>query len=82
MKLGDIVAVNHGTYGRTEGLVIGSHVDYAVSPTSPLHARNVLTYCRADKSSRSSSSPEKSTMLGASSLSPNALASILSAVVH
>ncbi|KAF9498637.1 hypothetical protein BDN71DRAFT_1587310 [Pleurotus eryngii] len=27
--LGDIVAVNHGTYGRTEGLVIGSHVDYA-----------------------------------------------------
>ncbi|KAJ8518885.1 hypothetical protein ONZ45_g4113 [Pleurotus djamor] len=27
--LGDIVAVNHGSYGRTEGLVIGTHVDYA-----------------------------------------------------
>ncbi|EIN11056.1 hypothetical protein PUNSTDRAFT_101043 [Punctularia strigosozonata HHB-11173 SS5] len=26
---GDIVAVNHGAYGRTEGLVVGSHVDYA-----------------------------------------------------
>lgn len=28
---GDIVAVNHGVYGRKEGLVVGSHVDYAVS---------------------------------------------------
>lgn len=27
---GDIVTVNHGAYGRREGLVIGSHVDYAV----------------------------------------------------
>jgi len=27
--LGDIVTVNHGNYGRREGLVIGSHVDYA-----------------------------------------------------
>ncbi|TFY83112.1 hypothetical protein EWM64_g899 [Hericium alpestre] len=26
---GDIVAVNHGAYGRKEGLVIGSHIDYA-----------------------------------------------------
>ncbi|KAH9948772.1 hypothetical protein B0H21DRAFT_820705 [Amylocystis lapponica] len=26
---GDIVAVQHGQYGRKEGLVIGSHVDYA-----------------------------------------------------
>ncbi|KIP06163.1 hypothetical protein PHLGIDRAFT_19521 [Phlebiopsis gigantea 11061_1 CR5-6] len=26
---GDIVAVNHGIYGRKEGLVVGSHVDYA-----------------------------------------------------
>jgi len=26
---GDIVAVNHGPYGRKEGLVIGSSVDYA-----------------------------------------------------
>ncbi|KAH9482232.1 hypothetical protein JR316_0004330 [Psilocybe cubensis] len=26
---GDIVAVRHGTKGRTEGLVIGSHFDYA-----------------------------------------------------
>ncbi|KAL0949214.1 hypothetical protein HGRIS_009294 [Hohenbuehelia grisea] len=25
---GDMVTVNHGLYGRTEGLVIGSHVDY------------------------------------------------------
>ncbi|KAI0692554.1 hypothetical protein BC835DRAFT_1356742 [Cytidiella melzeri] len=24
---GDIVAVQHGQYGRTEGLVVGSHVD-------------------------------------------------------
>lgn len=28
---GDIVAVRHGMYGRKEGLVIGSHIDYAVS---------------------------------------------------
>jgi len=26
---GDIVAVNHGVNGRREGLVIGSHWDYA-----------------------------------------------------
>ncbi|KAH8982430.1 hypothetical protein EDB86DRAFT_3074207 [Lactarius hatsudake] len=26
---GDIVTVNHGAYGRREGLVIGSHIDYA-----------------------------------------------------
>ncbi|KAJ3478470.1 hypothetical protein NLI96_g9735 [Meripilus lineatus] len=26
---GDIVSVNHGTYGRREGLVVGSHTDYA-----------------------------------------------------
>jgi len=26
---GDIVSVNHGAYGRREGLVIGSHIDYA-----------------------------------------------------
>ncbi|KAL6307146.1 hypothetical protein BKA93DRAFT_823610 [Sparassis latifolia] len=26
---GDIVAVQHGQYGRKEGLVIGSHIDYA-----------------------------------------------------
>jgi len=26
---GDIVAVRHGAYGRREGLVIGSHIDYA-----------------------------------------------------
>ncbi|KAF8165846.1 hypothetical protein B0H34DRAFT_253397 [Crassisporium funariophilum] len=26
---GDIVAVRHGIYGRQEGLVIGSHIDYA-----------------------------------------------------
>jgi len=26
---GDIVAVNHGTLGRKEGLVVGSHIDYA-----------------------------------------------------
>ena len=26
---GDIVAVQHGNYGRTEGLVVGSHIDYA-----------------------------------------------------
>ncbi|KAF9266142.1 hypothetical protein L218DRAFT_956521 [Marasmius fiardii PR-910] len=26
---GDIVAVNHGMGGRREGLVVGSHVDYA-----------------------------------------------------
>jgi len=26
---GDIVAVRHGVYGRKEGLVIGSHIDYA-----------------------------------------------------
>ncbi|KZP21562.1 hypothetical protein FIBSPDRAFT_740416, partial [Athelia psychrophila] len=26
---GDIVAVRHGIYGRKEGLVVGSHVDYA-----------------------------------------------------
>ncbi|KAF5364134.1 hypothetical protein D9756_000144 [Leucocoprinus leucothites] len=25
---GDIVAVRHGTKGRQEGLVVGSHVDY------------------------------------------------------
>ena len=30
MQPGDIVAVNHGMYGRKEGLVIGSGVDYAV----------------------------------------------------
>jgi hypothetical protein len=28
---GDIVAVRHGTKGRQEGLVIGSHIDYHVS---------------------------------------------------
>lgn len=27
---GDIVAIKHGIYGRKEGLVIGSHIDYAV----------------------------------------------------
>jgi hypothetical protein len=27
---GDIVAIRHGIYGRKEGLVIGSHIDYAV----------------------------------------------------
>ncbi|THG93653.1 hypothetical protein EW145_g8318 [Phellinidium pouzarii] len=27
--LGDIVAVNHGMYGRKEGLVVGSTIDYA-----------------------------------------------------
>ncbi|OBZ70343.1 hypothetical protein A0H81_09764 [Grifola frondosa] len=26
---GDIVAIQHGQYGRREGLVIGSHIDYA-----------------------------------------------------
>ncbi|KAI0371623.1 hypothetical protein BV20DRAFT_965358 [Pilatotrama ljubarskyi] len=26
---GDIVAVQHSTHGRREGLVIGSHIDYA-----------------------------------------------------
>jgi len=26
---GDIVAVRHGVYGRKEGLVVGSHIDYA-----------------------------------------------------
>ncbi|KAF9060319.1 hypothetical protein BDP27DRAFT_1385585 [Rhodocollybia butyracea] len=26
---GDIVAVNHGMAGRKEGLVIGTHIDYA-----------------------------------------------------
>ncbi|KAJ6578972.1 hypothetical protein B0H10DRAFT_2231684 [Mycena sp. CBHHK59/15] len=26
---GDIVAVSHGAYGRREGLVVGSHIDYA-----------------------------------------------------
>jgi len=26
---GDIVAVRHGIQGRQEGLVIGSHIDYA-----------------------------------------------------
>ena len=28
---GDIVLVNHGHYGRKEGLVVGSHYDYAVN---------------------------------------------------
>ena len=32
LQPGDIVAVNHGLYGRKEGLVVGSSVDYAVSP--------------------------------------------------
>jgi hypothetical protein len=32
---GDIVAVQHGNYGRREGLVIGSHIDYAVRPAFP-----------------------------------------------
>lgn len=27
---GDIVAVRHGIKGRQEGLVVGSHIDYAV----------------------------------------------------
>ena len=31
LQPGDIVAVNHGAYGRKEGLVVGSHIDYAVS---------------------------------------------------
>lgn len=31
MQPGDIVAIKHGIYGRKEGLVIGSHIDYAVS---------------------------------------------------
>jgi hypothetical protein len=31
---GDIVTVNHGNYGRRDGLVIGSHHDYAVRPSS------------------------------------------------
>ncbi|KAF7352125.1 F-box domain-containing protein [Mycena venus] len=26
---GDVVAVSHGAYGRREGLVVGSHIDYA-----------------------------------------------------
>jgi hypothetical protein len=26
---GDVVAVRHGVKGRVEGLVVGSHVDYA-----------------------------------------------------
>lgn len=27
---GDLVAVRHGIKGRQEGLVVGSHIDYAV----------------------------------------------------
>jgi hypothetical protein len=30
MQPGDIVAVRHGVYGRKEGLVVGSHIDYTV----------------------------------------------------
>jgi hypothetical protein len=41
---GDIVALQHGQYGRTEGLVVGSHVDYAVRPipSFPSHRVNCL----------------------------------------
>jgi hypothetical protein len=34
---GDIVALNHGNYGRTEGLVVGSHIDYAVRALPSSH---------------------------------------------
>lgn len=37
LQPGDIVAVNHGAYGRKEGLVVGSHIDYAVSSVPFLH---------------------------------------------
>ncbi|TFY67900.1 hypothetical protein EVG20_g3764 [Dentipellis fragilis] len=64
---GDIVTVNHGAYGRKEGLVIGSHVDYAVR--RPLHPTwgdlsNPQLAHRAVRSSRSSSSPARSTRHG------------------
>ncbi|OCH94545.1 hypothetical protein OBBRIDRAFT_722559 [Obba rivulosa] len=29
MQPGDIVAVQHGQYGKKEGLVVGTHIDYA-----------------------------------------------------
>jgi hypothetical protein len=38
---GDIVAVNHGGYGRREGLVVGSHFDYAVRPSSHPHQSKI-----------------------------------------
>jgi hypothetical protein len=34
LQPGDIVAVRHGLKGRQEGLVIGSHYDYAVRALS------------------------------------------------
>ena len=74
---GDIVAVSHQS-GRREGLVVGSHIDYAVRPISlpfPPHrvrgaafvgAADVVSVLRAAKSSRSSSTPERSTTRGES----------------
>ena len=79
---GDLVAVQH-TSGRREGLVVGSHIDYAVralprTPAPPVPAADVwcmivpynfsrsrcLRAFRAGKSSRSSSTPERSTTRG------------------
>ena len=56
---GDIVAVRHGVKGRQEGLVIGSHIDYAVrvfpsEASSFTSILNVALLLRADKSSKSS----------------------------
>lgn len=46
LQPGDIVAVNHGAYGRKEGLVIGSHIDYAVR-SDPFHRLIPTPYCSA-----------------------------------
>lgn len=40
---GDIVAIRHGIYGRKEGLVIGSHIDYAVRAQIIIMVVNHLT---------------------------------------
>ncbi|KAF7353356.1 hypothetical protein MSAN_01524000 [Mycena sanguinolenta] len=67
---GDFVAVSHGAYGRREGLVVGSHIDYAVRHI-PLHfsfrfayAANALTHPRVARSSKCNWTLARRTMHG------------------
>ena len=48
LQPGDIVAVNHGTVGRREGLVIGTTMDYAVSSCPNIwHTPRYLIFVRS-----------------------------------
>lgn len=65
LQPGDIVAIKHGYNGRREGLVVGTHIDWAVrcSNNSPSHCMLTSNH-RGDKSLKCSSNLEMSTLPG------------------